>query len=127
MGYFGACCGIAAVVFLIVFLYSLGSKKGDPRIAFATGASFLLTMCLTADVGVWYNKINTAGVSESTVDLVVEHTSVSKKEAGLIMSKCAEAEMDLYDTLYIIDPTLTDEERMSIVVLNERILEKEVE
>ena len=84
-------------------------------------------MYMTTDIGIWYNKINTAGVLESTVNLVVEHTSVSKKEVGIIMSKCAEAEMDLYDTLYIIDPTLTDEERMSIVILNERILEKEVE
>lgn len=127
MGYFGAFCGIAAIIFLIIFIYSLGTKKGNGIVAFAAGAGFLLTMYIAIDIGVWYSKINTAGVSESTVDLVVEHTCVSKKEVGIIMSKCADAEIDLYDSLYIIDPTLTDEERMSIVVLNEHMLEKEVE
>ena len=83
MEYVGACCGVAAIIFLIIFLYNLSTRRGDWKVAFVAGASFLLTMCLAVDIGIWYNKINTAGVSESTVDLVVEHTSVIRKKLVL--------------------------------------------
>lgn len=126
MGYFGAFCGVISIIWLIIFFSQLVSKSRDYKLMAMAGMGFLLMMYITVNIGIWYNQINTAGISESTVDLVTEYTSENKRTIGIIMSKCADAEMDLYDTLYIIDPTLTDEQRMSIVILNDKILNDKI-